>query len=277
MEDQERGMETIEPRLPPVKKSPRRENRLHIMIMGRVGSVRSFKISTRILFWTALFLLLYISFSIMIINRYFDLRYAHQRETKNVSRLEKENARTHKSLLRSRQHVTLLKEYIEYLEKPSKRPAQIVAEEKPKASETQLPPEKSAPEKKPEMVEARPSNIVNVTDLVIEIEGTWMTVDFKLVNTQPGETAIGGYIHMIAKNMSATPPQSWTYPQAKLVNGFPENFRRGQLFLIQRFKPVQGKFSFPAGADPPSIIQVLVYDQSGIIIFDKDFEVNRVP
>ena len=58
-------METVEPRIPPVKKKPRREKRLNVMIMGSVGTVRSFKISNRILSGAALFFVLYILFSLV--------------------------------------------------------------------------------------------------------------------------------------------------------------------------------------------------------------------
>ncbi|MCJ7596877.1 MAG: hypothetical protein MUO52_19115 [Desulfobacterales bacterium] len=270
-------METVEPRVPPVKKKPRREKRLNIMIMGSVGSVRSFKISKRILFWAALFLLLYIPFSLLMINRYFDLRYTYLKEIDDMSRLEKENVKNNKALLRSRQHIALLEEYIEYLEEPAKRPAQAGREEKSKGRAPDLGPENPGTVTQPEKGQTKPPDLVALSDLVIDREESRMTVNFKLVNTQPGEIAAGGYIHIIARNTGSTPPREWTYPQVKLVNGVPENFRRGQLFLIQRFKPILGKFTFSSKSDAPSMIQVLVYDQSGTIILDKEFEVRNEP
>ncbi|MBW2103286.1 MAG: hypothetical protein JRH05_11550 [Deltaproteobacteria bacterium] len=54
---------------------------LTVMVVRGVGRVLRFEISPRILFWASLFLALYILASILVINRYFDLR----RENKALS------------------------------------------------------------------------------------------------------------------------------------------------------------------------------------------------
>jgi hypothetical protein len=54
------------------------------------------------------------------------------------------------------------------------------------------------------------------------------------------------------------------------------NFRRGQLFLIQRFKPVHGRFYLTSTSEPPTALRVLVYDQSGLLILEREFEVSHV-
>jgi len=263
-------METVEPRIPPVKKKPRREKRLNVMIMGSVGTVRSFKISNRILSWAALFFVLYIPFSLVMINRYFDLRQTRVMDTAEMVRLQKENLKNSKALLRSRQHIALLEEYIEYLDQPPE--AKKVENPKGKAPD----PARDAPgtAAKQGGEQAKPQGLVTLSDLAIDREGSMMTINFKLSNAQPGET-IGGYIHILARKPDGAPLQDWTYPQEKLVNGVPENFKRGQLFLIQRFKPILGKFTFPPDSEWPTMIRVLVYDQAGSIMLDQSFEVSN--
>ena len=118
--------------------------------------------------------------------------------------------------------------------------------------------------------------MVDIKDMIIQKEGTRMTVDFKLVNTNPDETAVGGYIHMFAMGKSDDPPPECTFPRVRVKEGIPVNFRRGQLFDIQRFKPVHGKFNFPPNSEPPTAIRVLVYDQSGVLLLEREFEVSHV-
>ena len=88
---------------------------------------------------------------------------------------------------------------------------------------------------------------------------------------------MGGYVYIMAKNQQSPPRQEWTYPQVKLVNGIPETFKRGQVFLIQRFKPIQGKLTVGSGQDAPTILEILVYDQTGNIMLHKDFEIDYAP
>ena len=101
-----------------------------------------------------------------------------------------------------------------------------------------------------------------------------MLVRFKLVNMQPGDSSVGGYLHLLVRGKQSDPPKEWAYPQEKVVNGFPENYASGLLFTIPRFKPIQGRFNLGRSLESPSSVRVLIYDQSGAIILQKDFEVT---
>ena len=120
-----------------------------------------------------------------------------------------------------------------------------------------------------------PSDSVDIADMVIQREGSRLVVNFKLVNMHPEETAVGGYVHIIAINRQSDPPKEWSYPQEKLEDGKPANYRAGQIFLIHRFKQIQGKFNLGSSAESPSLIRFLVYDQPGALILEKDFEVRH--
>ena len=101
-----------------------------------------------------------------------------------------------------------------------------------------------------------------------------MLVSFKVVNLQPGDNPVGGYLHILASGKQSDAPKEWAYPQEKVVNGFPENYRKGLVFTIQRFKPIQGRFNLGQSSESPSSVRVLIYDQTGAIILQKDFEVS---
>lgn len=288
MEDQGRDMAPTESEIPPVKKNPRDEDRLTIMIMRSLGRVRSFKISPHIVFWATLFFILYISLSVYIINNYIGLYRANRTQSTKIEQLEKEVIKEQKNLLRFRQHVTLLEDYIRHLEEPRKPQKEKSATRKDEHRK-----EKSATRKieiiRGETVisdaesvavdseeEMKPIGAVDIKDMIVQKEGARMSVEFKLVNMNPGETAVGGYIHLIAMGTDPNPPPEWTFPRVQLKEGIPVNFRRGQLFLIQRFKPVQGRFYLTPNSETPTALKVLVYDQSGLLILEREFEVSHV-
>ena len=272
MEDQERRVGASDDGSPPLKKKPQRENRFTVMIMGSLGRVRSFEISPRLVFWTALFLVLYLPFSIFIINRYFVLRSVHEHQSAKLSVLENDAAKHQKTLLRSREHIAFLEEYIDSLEKEEvqENPSNTAKEPETasagavgaSATQAQEDPLKSA-------------GIVHIEDMVISKQDSKLEIEFRLVNTQQGEEAVGGYVHIIAKQGEGDNPQLRTFPYEELVNGLPENYRRGQLFMIKWFKPVQGRFDLSPGSNLPSSIRVLVYDRSGVLLLEDEFEVQH--
>ena len=242
------------------------------MIMGSLGRVRSFEISPRIVFWTALFLVLYIPFSIFVINRYFVLRSVHEHQSAKLSVLENDAAKHQKTLLRSREHIAFLEEYIDSLEKGEvqENPSNTAKEPETPSAGTVGASTTQAQEEPP-----KSAGIVQIEDMVISKQDSKLEIEFRLVNTQQGEEAVGGYVHIIAKQGEGDNPQLRTFPYEELVNGLPENYRRGQLFLIKWFKPVQGRFDLSPGSDPPSCIRILVYDRSGVLLLEDEFEVQH--
>lgn len=272
-------MELTEPEIPSVEKKRPNVRDLTIMIVRSVGKVHSFKISFRILIGVTIFFLIYIPISISIINRYLDQRPLFRAQSEEIKRLKREVSKGKKTLLRSEQHVALLEDYLQNLDKPQEPEdaSKAVASKKVGNSQKRVASRGGgSSSKKNEAGGKKPTTMVDVKDMDIRIEGSMMSVNFKLVNAQPGETAVGGYIHIIAIDKNTDPPGEWAYPKEKLENGVPLNFRRGQLFLIQRFKSIDGEFNLIPDSEPPSAIKVLVYDRSGMLILEKEFEVSNV-
>lgn len=294
MRNQKRKLGFLKHEIPPIKKQTRHEQRLSIMIIRSLGKVYSFKISPHFVLIASIFLLLYICTSIFIINRYFDLRQINVFESEKIKQLEREAFKSKKIIYRSEQHVALLEDHIRNLEKPPVENQKPQEQTPPKAKNLQ---ERSAardvrPLRKDRVVGKKPvyvgpsskDNIeekkpikkwVNVVDVAIQKEGSRLIIDFKLVKAQSGGNAVGGYIHIIAMRENADPPLEWTFPQEKLENGVPINFRHGQRFNIQKFKPIHGEFYLVPNSLPPTAIQVLAYDRAGNLIMEKAFEVEN--
>jgi uncharacterized coiled-coil protein SlyX len=236
------------------------------MVAGRTGKLRSFGISPRLLFWAALFFLVYIPLSVVAINRYLELRRSHSAQSNTLNHLEQEVASQRKTIARTQQQLAFFQDYVRQLEETDQQPTES---SKPEKSVTKRGEEAGAGEKA-----SKAQEMVGIEDLSIQRQGSRMLVNFKLVNMQPGDTTVGGYLHILARAKHSDPLKEWAYPPGKVVNGFPENYRKGQVFTIQKFKLIQGRFNLGQDSESPSSLRVLVYDQAGAIILQKDFEVN---
>jgi len=235
------------------------------MVAGRSGKVRSYGVSPRLLFWAALFLLAYLPLSVLAINRYLELRQSNAVQAKAVALLEKELEEHRKALARSNQHMAFLQDYVRHLEDASEQAIDTTKPEKPSTKRAESVTGEKA---------SRALETVSIEDLAIQKQGSRMLVSFRLVNMQPGDNSVGGYLHILARGKQSDVPKEWAYPPGKVVDGYPENYRNGQVFTIQRFKPIHGRFNLGKSLESPSAVRVLIYDQSGAIILQKDFEVS---
>jgi hypothetical protein len=172
--------------------------------------------------------------------------------------MENETSKNLKTMHRNKQHMAILEEYIRNIENPKER--------KTSSSTNIFLPQKSV-EREPERVienlntmktEVASPPVVDIKDVAIKKEGSQMKVNFRVVNLRELDNPIGGYIHLIAVGKDGYSPSAWTFPNEELRDGVPVDFRRGQLFLIQRFKPIEGNFYLSSIADPPSAVKVLV-------------------
>ncbi|MBN1102729.1 MAG: hypothetical protein JXL84_04855 [Deltaproteobacteria bacterium] len=266
-------MATPEEGRPPVGRKGDRKKRLTVMLMGEVGRTRSFQVSPRLLLWGTLFMAAYILLSLFTINRYLELRRTVISQQEEIGRIEEENASNRKSLLRARQHVALLEDYVRRSEeRPEEPPSPGKAASTREGSGIALSPGTPRPgEEKP----SGDSGIVDVVDMVIQREGSKMKVSFKLVNTQQGDAAAGGYVHLIALDGKSSPAKEWPYPQQTLERGVPANYRKGHVFYIQRFKQISARFNLGSPSESPTVIKVLAYDQAGELILEKHLEVGH--
>jgi uncharacterized coiled-coil protein SlyX len=213
-----------------------------------------------------LFLLAYLPLSVVAINRYLELRRNHAVQSNTLNRLEQELEEQRKASVRTNQQLAFLQDYVRHLEETNEQAAEPSKPEKPATKRAEASPGEKA---------SKGQETVSIEDLVIQKQGSRMLVSFRLVNMLSGDSTVGGYLHILARGKQSDPPREWAYPQGKVVNGFPENYRNGQVFTIQRFKPIQGRFNLGQSLESPSSVRVLVYDQSGAIILQKDFEVSN--
>lgn len=273
MENHKRGVAAPQEIGHPPRKKGRKENRMTVVIMRNIGGVWSFKISPLFVIITLAFFLLYVVLSLFAINRYFGQQREKDNQSEKLIYLEEDNARYKSDHQKAERRIAILEDYIADIENRLKEKGERILQQN-------LQPEKEANEEKGEEEiapppQASPNRVAEIQDLVIRKEASRMSVDFRLVNLSPNDEAIGGYVHIIALNRETEPPQQLSYPYVDLKNGMPVNYKRGQPFLIQRFKPMQARFNLTLISIPPSVIHILVYDHEGALLLNEEFEVSN--
>lgn len=275
MEDQERDVASPANGAHKLKGKTSRPSDLTVMILGKVGKSRSFKISSRIFFWACLFFVAYIITSVLVFNGYFSELRSKRSQQGFLDQLQREIKDTKKELHISKQHLVLLEKAVYEMSASLEKPAKTAIPETtvPKKSKPEV--ETAFTEKIEKASQASVYDIVDIKDLETRREETMLKVNFKLVNVHQDESPVSGYVHIIAMNKDAHPPQLWTYPKVTLKNGLPVNYKRGQLFFIKRFKTIRGEYYIDSETEYPSAVKVVVYDHPGTLIFQKEFEVKN--
>jgi hypothetical protein len=107
--------------IPPARRNSAGDHPLTIMVMGKVGKVRSFRLSRRLFVLALLFFAAYLPISAYLVNRYFDLSRANETQQVRIERLEQDLTLSANALSRSKEHILFLKDYISQMEKGEER------------------------------------------------------------------------------------------------------------------------------------------------------------
>jgi hypothetical protein len=259
----------------PGKTTSSHSSHLTIMILRGVGKPISFKVSPVIVICTSLFLISYMITSIIIFKYYFDERRTNREQASEIERLQHESDEAQRALYRSGQHLALLEDHIKDLREGREK------QEKPRGAGNVPQPvnqEKATPPAVTAAVEeadkAFQETRAGINDPTVMHDDTSLTVSFKLVNLGTGVEPLSGYVHIIALKKDPNPPQPWPNPKAVLKNGIPLDYRQGRHFSIKRYKTIRGEYFFDSKAETPSAVKVLVYDESGELILEKQLDVK---
>jgi len=257
----------------PVKEKQPHDAVFHVMVSKGVGKIRSFSLSPRLLFVSVLFFACYIIVSLFIINDYFDKHRTNKAQRLKIDRLQTHVEHVRKRLYQSEQRVILLKKY----EKKPTPDVKIASEPVRPDPIASTPPEETVAddviEVEDDSGETLQENRVEIKDLVTRKEEGKLTVRFRIVNTDQGDTPLRGYVHIIVTDKTSDPPQLWTYPKVALRDGVPVNYKRGRLFVIKNFRTQRGEFFLDAHEGSDLSLAILVYDNEGNQILQKDFAV----
>ena len=246
---------------------------LTVMITRLKGEAYSFSISSHILFLSFLFFLFYLIASPVIITKYFDLRRTNIEKSIQITHFEHNLIIMKQDLRRVTQQLSLFENAAHDFQSTRKKQNKTIGAENLNSKPAQIESGASPAEKKSDEANKK---FIEIDDFTVHKNGSDLIVRFKLVNLRQDETAISGYVHIIAVDSKSDPPKLWTYPKTTLQNGIPFNYKEGESFAIQRFKIVEKKYSFGSKMQGPSLIKVLVYDKLGNLFLQKEFEVENI-
>ncbi|MGD9160448.1 MAG: hypothetical protein PVG39_18675 [Desulfobacteraceae bacterium] len=312
MEDNGRELAPDPVETPPVKDRSLDSKELTIMLIGSVGKMRSFKISRKVISYTLVFFSVYIVVSLLIFYLYFDLYATHKTQSINLEKLEAELSDKTKILDKNKLYIKGLEDFYNNTregtegkedtgtgvkkapapksakvsvprETKSKKPAPGEMEEKAdsgaaakKAPEPDSPKVNIPDETKSQDTVAKKDvkDSMEVKDISYQRTDSELTLNFKLANKQAEQNIAEGYVHIIVMDKNKECPAEWNNPYNKLSDGFPVDYKHGQQFLIQRFRPYQRKYKTNPDSERPSFIRIIVYDRSGQKILEKEFPVT---
>lgn len=233
-----------------IRRRPKKKERLTIIIFKKVGKVRTFKISSRLILLASLFFLFYIMATIFLTNAYFDIYRINKIQADRIDELSRELIKTTKNLERSKQHIALLDDYIKEEKAQSPEPRSTV-----------------------DYTESSFPKLVDIDEIKVKRDGSKININFRIINRQSNEEPIGGYIFVLASVKDSDQSEVWVYPNSSLKDGLPANYKNGQRFLIQRFKSISSKYTLSKSTNKPLILKILVYDRNGTLILKKVVEV----
>ena len=242
---------------------------LTVMIIRRLGSVLSFKISPRVVVSATIFFFTYIVISIIIINKYADLRFTNAELDQVLARKQRELEQGLESFRDAKHRIAVLKKETDRIEKQREHQEHTDKEEE---SSLEIATGGSVESQEEEQLERISEGHVDIRDLVFARDDSTAAVRFRLVNIAKGDDPVEGYVHLIAADSSERPRRIWVFPQQVLRHGVPLNYRKGRRFRIRRFGPIKGEFELSPEGVAPVALRVIVYDRAGQVIFDKRYE-----
>ena len=248
-----------------------------VMISRDLGKVRSFNISSRLLLWSTVVLVIYLVFSTVAITRYFGELRSNTVQLALLQELQNEIGNTKKTLYRARQRLKFLEDYVgspkgkqEEQTEPLEQ-GDIKEDINPAPAKPVIQEEAFTKPDKEDPVEP----VVEIRNLTTKNMGGRLSIKFRLVKITPGRNQIKGYVFMIAANNESDPPQLWTYPGTVLKNGEPINYKQGELFKVRNYRIIRGKYFLDSKTEKPSLLKILVYNKSGELLLKKEFHIDK--
>lgn len=239
-------------------------DRVTVMFIKGAKKLRSFSISAPFLFGGLLFFALYVALSILFINLYFSEITAGRSQSRHLIQLEEEMNDTREALEEARGRLRELDARISGEAENSEQAARY--------GETEAGDWPSVGQEKKWVKQGGSS--LDVQRFSARRDHQQLRIHFRLVNIDPDNRSISGYVIMIALN-SEKPPRYWTYPRLSLKNGLPVDFEGGEYFKIRNYRTVRGRYVIENDDSPPTSIRILAYNESGLLMMKKEMALDE--
>ena len=255
------------------KKAPERSH-FTIMISRGPGKVRSFRISSKLLFGSILFFALFVLGSLLCLYLYVDTLHTNK---------------TQKALLEQPQSPSLKAADKSDSGRKDSEPAEesdhpkngLLATDKNKKTQLREPAEEKAGD--PPVMEAGSSLVekgiqeekVGIEKFTISRDGKNLSIQFRVTNENLSHQKIEGFVFAIAMAKEKDQPGFWSCPKTPFHNGVPAQYGQGKPFRIINYRNIRCTFSLDSQDTIIRSINILVYNKLGKCILNE--EVDTTP
>lgn len=259
---------------------------INFVVVKGTGKVRRFKISSRLLIFSFLFFLAFIIVSVFVINQYLALRLKVEEQARKIETLHDKLTTVNHRLYEAEQRMALLKHPVVVKpvgtvqrEAPQKAPVESERKEEPQREKIQTSPPEAVQAneagEKPAR-EAGATQLVDIKDLKVKVTPASLDLAFKVYNVSDDPGPVKGYVHMIWIQDKSDMSRAWSYPNIKVADGLPSDYKTGRLFSIRRFREIRASFERKPNMALPSTLRIIAFDKSGKEVFLKDYDMREL-
>lgn len=260
-------------------------DKLHIIFMRGFGRIRSVRVSSNYLILFALFLVVYITISALVIDDYIDLRLENRTLREKNKKLERmANDYKFKSKM-AKQYDDLKEDLIRAEKKSSGSHTELVEEETvAESSNGNGEVSENGNGEKPAEVSEQPDEekapvvAVEVSQLKLESDDAagLIKFSFSLRKVDKELDLVSGYTIVVLENRSVNPPVRIPFPASiKLENGAPVNLKRGQQFAIRHGKTIKGQLRPVKNPSSFRAATIFVYSFKGELLLRESIVVKN--
>ncbi len=121
------------------------------------------------------------------------------------------------------------------------------------------------------------NNIVAIEKFIVTKDGSngdlLVRFDIRNISKEPGD--VSGRIFTVLKPEDKSSDKWLVVPSAKLINGVPSEYRKGQYFSIAHFKPVKFRIKNTAGPDFFKTASIYIFNSKDEIVFEKLIKISE--
>ena len=241
--------------------------------MKQYGSVHTLRVSGRYLLALALFLIVFVVFSIVFINRFLPLWW-------ELEDLREENVRLSRLVRDHRIRSQLTSQYKQLMEALNHEEpnGEAAGTDQPvESARVELAAEEAVGESQQETGQNGPEPLIpeptlDVSKLVFKPDRGARSLEFSfhLRKVDPHKELVSGYLIALFEDSADAPEKSAAYPSTiQFVQGEPDNYRKGLRFAIRYGRPIKGRLknlSEPEGYDH---VTVLAYSDTGELLMKQ--------
>jgi hypothetical protein len=260
-----------------INKQKKKKEPINVIFMRKQGRIFSMDISGRMILLTFLFAVVYVVFSVVIINRYWELKYEYRNLRQRAATLDRtlDEYQFQSQVLNQYHQLVQQLNQVEDGEEPAPAEEKVAAV-RPEPVQESRPqtPAPAAPEEDQSGVpgEEPPENpVVDAMELSLDPSrnGRSLSFRFRIANIHPDNKEVSGYLFVVVETLSEGLPHLAPYPEVELQDGDPADYRRGTAFSIKYGKSVRGRIDGLKKADEYTQAWVYIYDDDGELIMKK--------